>query len=168
MTGRYDHTDSGAQTGFSPDQLARLISAYGANPKRWPGSVGKLELKDVSMNAQLRAQLEAEGALDQALDSAPAIEVPGRLHERLLTRFDRFQEQEQARISRRIAKLIGSLRDLVWPGASWWQPTFALSLSILVGTSAGLVLPDSLADAGDQQVASLSDTPTTVDIDQGQ
>ena len=168
MTDSYDHSDSGRSASVSHARLARLISVYGANPRRWPGNHGKMQPTDLSMNAELRAQLEAEAALDEALDSLPAIEIPDRLHQRLTARFDRFKEEKEERISQRIARLGASLRELVWPGASWWQPTFALSLSVLVGLSAGLVLPYSLADFGDQQTSGLSDTPTAVDIDQGQ
>lgn len=168
MTGRYDHSASETPNGISPERLARLISVYGANPKRWPENAAKSGARGVGMNAELSAQLEAEAALDGALDSLPTIEMPRGLSERLLVQFDRFREQERARISQRVANLLASVRDLVWPGASWWQPTFAVSLSILVGLSVGLVLPDSLVDSSDQQVANLADTPTAVDIDQGQ
>jgi hypothetical protein len=113
-------------------------------------------------------QLADEAALDAALDSVPAVEIPDRLREQLLARFERFQEQDNARISRRIARLVASLRELVWPGAPWWQPACALSLSILVGVSAGLAIPAPLSDSGDQQTASVSDTPTAVDIGQDQ
>ena len=130
--------------------------------------VRKLGLRDVGMNPELRAELAAEAALDEALDSVAVVEIPDRLRERLLSQFDRFTNEKNASISQRIAKLIASLRELVWPGAPWWQPAFALSLSVLVGLSAGLVIPDSLSDNGDQQVTNISDTPTSVDVEQGQ
>ena len=166
MTERYDNSDPGERVGLSRDELARLISVYGANPSRWPEEARKLELKDVGMNAEQRAQLASESALDQALDSAPAIEIPDRLREQLMIGFDRFAER--GRLLRRLAIHVSSLRNTVWPGAPWWQPAFALSLSVLIGASLGLAIPDTLPDFGDQQVTIVSDAPASVDLDQGQ
>ena len=168
MTDRYDHSGSKKDGGLSRERLARIISVYGANPRRWPGDVGKLEPRDIGKKEELSAQLADEAALDEALDSVPAVEIPDRLREQLLASFERFREQDSARISRRIARLVASLRELVWPGAPLWQPACALSLSIVVGLSAGLAIPDPLSQNGDQQVASVSDAPMAVDIGQDQ
>ena len=168
MTNRYDHSGSNKDEGLSRQRLARIISVYGANPRRWPGDVRMTEPKHLGTNAELRSRLADEARLDEALDSVSAVEIPDRLRAQLLAGFDRFTEQDQARVSRRVRRLVASLRELVWPGAPWWQPAFALSLSILVGLSAGLAIPAPLSDAGDQQVASVSDTPASVDIDQDQ
>src|SRR5258707_2468092 len=121
-------------------------------------------LKDVSINAELREQLAAEVALDEALDSVSGIEVPDRLRAQLLTGFERFTEQQSARTSRRVPILAASLRELVWPGAAWWQPTCALSLSILIGLSAGLVIPDPLSDGTDQATGGSDSPPAAVHI----
>ncbi len=164
MTNRYDHSGSERNEGLSLERLARIISAYGANPTRWPADMRTRWPKDISMNAELRAHLGDEAALDEALDSVRPVEVPARLREQLLTGFERFIEQDRARISRRIGRRVASLRESIWPGAAWWQPAFALSLSILVGVSAGLLIPDSLSGGSDQQVASVLDAPTPVDI----
>jgi hypothetical protein len=168
MTKRYDHSGSKKDGGLSHERLARIISVYGANPRRWPGNAGKLAPANIGTNAELRARLADEAALDEALDSVSAVEIPDRLREQLLARFERFTEQDHARASRRIARLVASMRELVWPGAPWWQPAFALSLSILVGLSVGLAIPAPLPDGGDQQLAAVTDTPTSVDIDQDQ
>ena len=168
MTERYDRSKSSASAGLSLDELSRLISIYGANPSRWPDEARKLQLKDVGMNAELRAQLATESAVDQALDSAPAIEIPDRLREQLMLGFERFEKRGRGRFLGGIAVYVASLKNLVWPGAPWWQPAFALSFSVLVGLSLGLAIPDSISDFGDQQVTMVSDTPTSVDLDQGQ
>ena len=168
MTDRYDRSPSSVRAGLSRERLGRLLSVYGANPRRWPEDVRKLRSDDLGMNAELRAQLADEGALDEALDSMQAVEIPDRLRVQLLSQFEYFCEQKNAPIWNRIARLVASLREVVWPGSSWWQPAFALSVSILVGLSAGLAIPDWPSDTGDQQVTSISDTPTSLDIGQGQ
>jgi hypothetical protein len=168
MTTRYDHSDSNKDEGLSLQRLSRIISVYGANPRRWPEDPRKLEVKDIRTNAELRTQLADEAALDEALDSVSAVAIPNRLREQLLAGFERFTEENRARVSQRIRRLVASMHELVWPGAPWWQPASVLSLSILVGLSAGLAIPDPLPDSVDQQATAISDVPSTVDIDQDQ
>src|SRR5215469_2214975 len=102
MTNRYHHFGSGNDGGLSRARLARIISVYGANPKRWPADVRDLAPKAIGTNPELSAQVVDELALDEALDSlSSAVEIPDRLRKDLMDGFDR-HERARPRFSRRI------------------------------------------------------------------
>jgi small basic protein len=67
-------------------------------------------------------------------------------------------------LARRLAQRWG---ELLWPGAPVWQPVSALALSLVIGLTAGALVPAVAASSAssDQVVAALDTTATVTDLD---
>jgi len=166
MTTGYDDPGRARRGSADRERVIQLVSAYGVNPDKWPEGTRHLATKDVPVFAE---QFAAEAALDAVLSEAPGAEMSDALRLRLLSDYQALMQQQRkpARFSSRIAILVDGLHEYVWPGAPWWKPAFALSLSLLIGVSAGLVAPNPLLDP-DDQTAGIQDAPATLDLGPGQ
>lgn len=98
------------------------------------------------------------------LKSLPVTAVPDRLQARLLADFDRVVVRRKSGLARRLAQRWG---ELLWPGAPVWQPVSALALSLVIGLTAGALVPAFAASSAssDQVVAALDTTATVADLD---
>jgi hypothetical protein len=69
---------------MTPQRLAALIAAYGAEPARWPAAERAAAEAALQESAPAQALQVAERALDAALDAWPAPKVTLQLRERSL------------------------------------------------------------------------------------
>jgi hypothetical protein len=145
-----------------------IISAFGANPARWPAKDRAAVATALGKNTDLERQASLEAALDAALDRAETVEISEASRLRAFAAFERVADARARSIRVRLSRLMDSVRETVWPGAPWWKPACALSLSLVIGLSLGLTIfsPVSERDSGEQTVASLLDVPQSLDTEQ--
>jgi len=160
MTTGYDDLGPAKRGSTDGKRVIQLLSAYGVNPAKWPEDARHLATKDIPMFAE---QFAAEAALDAALSEALDAELPDALRSRLLSDYEAMMQRKPARLASRIVILVDGFRESIWPGAPWWKPAFALSLSLLIGVSAGLVAPNPLLDP-DDQMTGIQDAPAALDL----
>ena len=98
------------------------------------------------------------------LKSLPEPAVPGGLEARILADFDRVSARRGSGLAQRLAQRWG---ELLWPGAPVWQPVSALALSLVIGLTAGALVPAFAVSSpsSDQVVAALDTTTTDTDLD---
>jgi hypothetical protein len=142
-------------------RFARLVEAYGADPKRWPAAEREPAQILVSSNAAAQRLLAEARALDLALSSSPPPAISAALERRLLSDFDRAQRRWSLR------KLIDSVTQIVWPGAPIWQPAAVFGLALAFGIALAILAPLDLrpSEDGSTSVFALDATP---DSDAGQ
>lgn len=143
---------------MSTDRMKAILETYGADPARWPEDSRK-HLDLAGAGAGLSEVLLAEQRLDRELQSLGSVAVPAGLAVRVLADFER----TVGRPRRRSGSWAARAREVIWPGASWWKPAAAFSLSLLFGIWAGSVLPDSFGPRDGDQVALLD--PPAPDLD---
>ncbi len=149
-------------------RVREILSAYGANPQAWPAHERPGVEAALSKDADLQDLAAAESILDARLARAASVTVSAQLGQRLMADFEAFAERQRAKLRVRFARAMRMGKEFVWPGAPWWKPAVALSLSVFVGLSAGMFVlaPLTEFDAGDQVVASLIDAPQSAYLEQ--
>jgi hypothetical protein len=97
--------------------------------------------------------------LESALKTLPTVPVPAGLEQRILADFD-------AHAARRRTGLLARLRDAVWPGAPVWRPAFVFGAALVIGLTAGILIPleDSVAEGSEQTAAISLDAPPAFEI----
>lgn len=97
--------------------------------------------------------------LENALEGLPTVPVPAGLERRILADFDRAA-------ARRRSSLLVRLRDAVWPGAPVWRPAFVFSAALVLGLTAGILVPleDASAESSEQTAAVSLDAPPAFEI----
>jgi hypothetical protein len=93
--------------------------------------------------------------------------VPGTLEARILARFRRRRgKAEKLRSGTWVLRPAQSLRDAVWPGVPAWQPASIFALALLIGLTAGTLVPSSaLTSAGAvQDETAAVDTVPNLDL----
>jgi hypothetical protein len=158
MAGRDGNSSKGARA-LDPkarERIVGLVAAYGANPEKWPA--GARELAPLRDDAIGRDELELERALDRWLSTIPGVDVPEALRVRLAQDFQRESQNKG------LAEQLGAF---VWPGAPWWKPACALSISLLIGLSIGFAASAPLLDHRSDERAAIAFADTGVDLDQG-
>lgn len=86
-----------------------------------------------------------------ALAALPAIQPSAALQARLLADFERATAPR--------TPLLRRLLDALWPGMPAWQPAAAVALSLIVGLTAGALMPTAgVVDTGDQSEAQVADS----------
>jgi hypothetical protein len=149
------------------ERVRAILSSYGANPDRWPAEERAAAGIALAGSAGLRNLAVEEGTLDASMSAAGDVFASATLRARLVADFEAFAERQSRKLHTRLLLATDAIKEFVWPGAPWWKPAFALSLSIVVGVSAGLLVLGPLTDQseGDQVVASLIDAPQSADLE---
>jgi hypothetical protein len=108
------------------------------------------------------------GWLDSLTKAQATVAVPAELEARILASFDEVTAAGQASIGAVITKLIGQVRDAVWPGAPAWKPASILAFSLAVGILVGNYLPlnDLVSDQAEQTASIALDAPPAFDLDE--
>ena len=101
----------------------------------------------------------------EILKALPAAAVPAVLEARILGDFDR--------VAMRPGKLAGVLARIgerLWPGVPVWQPASVLAVSLVMGLTAGALLPSpgTVVPASDLVVTAALDNPPDIDLDRDQ
>jgi hypothetical protein len=153
---------------ITPDRVREILFAYGANPQHWPANERDGVGIALGRDTDLRDAASGERLLDAQLAHAQAVSMSAEFGQRLMADFDAFAERQRAKLRVRFARATHDAKEFVWPGAPWWKPAFALSLSVFIGVTAGVFVLGPLAarDEGDQVVASLIDTPQSAYLEQ--
>jgi hypothetical protein len=99
--------------------------------------------------------------ITEVLKALPTVPVSAALQQNVLRSFD-------AVAARRRTTVFGRFRDLVWPGAPAWRPAAALALSLVIGVSAGTLIPleGAMADSKEQTTSVALDVPPSFDLDE--
>jgi|WetSurMetagenome_2_1015567.scaffolds.fasta_scaffold323395_2 hypothetical protein len=94
--------------------------------------------------------------VETALRALPSVAVPVALETRLLAGFDALAAKRAAR-----AGWLRRWRDIMWPGAPLWKPASVLALSLLIGLSAGTLMPtaNQVSAPSEQTLAALDSAP---------
>jgi hypothetical protein len=94
--------------------------------------------------------------VETALKAVPSVAVPAALEARLLADFDALALKRAAR-----AGFLRRWRDAMWPGAPLWKPASVLALSLLIGLTAGTLMPtgNQVSAPSEQTLAALDTTP---------
>jgi hypothetical protein len=94
--------------------------------------------------------------VETALRALPSVAVPAPLEARILAGFDALETKRAAR-----AGLLRRWRDAIWPGAPLWKPASVLALSLLLGLSAGTLMPTGtqVSAPSEQTLAALDSAP---------
>ncbi len=96
----------------------------------------------------------------EILKVLPTTAVPAALEARLLSDFDRLAGR------RRLPIRLAQLGERLWPGAPIWQPASVLALSLIIGLTAGAILPAAgIATTSSEQVLLAADTAPDLDLD---
>jgi hypothetical protein len=97
--------------------------------------------------------------LESALETLPTVPVLAGLERRILADFDSVA-------ARRKASLLVRLRDAVWPGAPVWRPAFVFGAALVLGLTAGILVPleDASAEGSEQTAAVSLDAPPAFEI----
>jgi hypothetical protein len=92
--------------------------------------------------------------VETALKELPSVAVPAALEARILAGFDALAAKQRRGFLRR-------WRDVMWPGAPLWKPASVLALSLLIGLSAGTLMPtsSSVSAPSEQTLTALETTP---------
>jgi hypothetical protein len=108
-------------------------------------------------------QTDDKGFVHDTLKSLPTTAVPAALEARILADFDRVAV-------RRRSGLLARFGERLWPGAPAWQPASVLALSLIVGLTAGALLPATATTtaASGEQIVIASDTTPDLDLDRDQ
>lgn len=102
---------------------------------------------------------------DAALRMLPGVAVPRDLEKRILADFDRIARR---RASGALRRLLDRWRDMVLPGAPLWKPASVLALSLLIGLTAGALVPSvDLSSSAYDQMASATDDSADLDLSEG-
>lgn len=148
------------------ERTRAILSAYGANRGRWPAEERAAVEAALGGNNDLCEFCATEAELDAVLAHAPSAGPSAGLRARLIADFERFAERRSMKLRTRLARKLDATKEFVWPGAPWWKPAFAFSLSVVLGVSAALFVlaPLSEYDEGDQVPASLIGSPQAADL----
>jgi hypothetical protein len=117
------------------ERAAAVIDAFGTVPARWPEAERAAVQTLISGSTSLQQQLADARALEDALDSAPAVAVSAGLSERILAEFDRIAQRPSVR------RVLNRLGNVVWPDAPLWKPSAALAASLAIGLVLGILSP---------------------------
>ena len=134
---------------ISQQRIRALLEAYGADIARWPADL-RGQFPDIAVQGELREVMLSEQRLDALLGALGEVEIPPGYAGRLLRRFEQNAQH---------GSWVLRARDAIWPGAAWWKPAVALSLSLVFGIWAGSVAPETFFASGNDQVA-LLDAPS--------
>jgi hypothetical protein len=103
------------------------------------------------------------GFADAILKRLPTTPVPDGLSARILADFDRVAA---GRHHGGLAALLHRMGEFVWPGAPAWQPVSVLALSLVLGLTAGVLVPSpQVASAATDQVFAALDNVVDADMD---
>ena len=152
----------------SRERVLAAVSAYGADPERWPAELRALADVIGLLDEALSSELAAQAELDAALAALPAARVPDALRRKLIADFEKWAHKRSRSHSRRVAAVLADIREAVWPGAPWWKPACAFAVSLVIGLWAGLILPDRLSRETSDQTVAFFDAPSGIDLDQSE
>jgi len=106
-----------------------------------------------------KERMDDRAFADAVLGEVPSVAVPPALEARILGDFDAVAAK------RRRHGVLRRWRDTIWPGAPLWKPASVLALSLLIGLSAGTLLPTaSQASGASAQTLALLDTTPALDL----
>ena len=105
------------------------------------------------------------GFTQEILKALPAVAVPAALEARILGDFDRMAARPG-----KLTAMLARIGERLWPGAPVWQPASVLAVSLVMGLTAGALLPSpgSGAPASDLVVVAALDNPPDIDLDRDQ
>ena len=140
-------------------RLKEILAAYGAQAHRWPEQERQVALRLLREQPHLEAELQAERALDQLLDAAPATTAADHLIQQTLQRAASLKPP-QTWSERALNWLWPDWPN--WPswqgsGAGLWRPATALALPFVLGIALGLgqgapfINPNQPASLADSQ-----------------
>jgi hypothetical protein len=100
--------------------------------------------------------------VERTLETLPSVPVPAALETRILGDFDRVA----ARRGAGLAGLLVRLRDTVWPGAPLWRPAAVLAAALVIGMTAGIVVPleDEMSEGSEQTASVALDAPPAFEL----
>jgi len=123
--------------------------------------------KDPINRGSASADAESDAAFAaRVLTGLPGVPVPGTLEARILADFDAVAAKRKASLWTWVLRPAQSLRDAVWPGVPAWQPASIFALALLIGLTAGTLVPSSaLTSAGAvQDETAAVDTVPNLDL----
>jgi len=104
------------------------------------------------MNDERKQRAEDAAFADSALRALPSVPVPAALEARILADFDAIAAQLRRGA---LSRLLRRWQNLIWPGAPLWKPASVLALSLIIGLTAGVLVPSTTL-SGEQTVSSPS------------
>ena len=134
---------------MSPEQKQyerafEIIEAYGADPAKWPqaerSSIEQYIAQNISMNAELRAQLDLHTTLDNQLKT---LVVCAHLNPEIIAQQIAAHPQRIS-IAQRLQLELERLTESMM--TALWKPVFAASIVFLVGVGAGTVALEPVED----------------------
>jgi hypothetical protein len=101
----------------------------------------------------------------QILKLLPGAAVPAALEARILGDFDRVAVRPG-----KVTAMLARIGERLWPGVPVWQPASVLAVSLVMGLTAGALLPSpgTAAPASDLVVVAALDNPPDIDLDRDQ
>lgn len=110
--------------------------------------------------------MDDQAFADAVLKALPTTAVPAALEARILADFDRVAARPRPGL---MAYWLTGWVERLWPGAPAWQPASVLALSLVLGLTAGALVPSQAfaRQASDQimTIADISVPDTDVDKD---
>jgi hypothetical protein len=112
-------------------------------------------------------RMEDRAFAEAALKELPSVAVPSALQARILADFDAVAAKHAPQASQApgaLAQRLRRWRDALWPGAPLWKPASVLALSLLIGLSAGALMPASTSAAPSEQTLAALDATPVLDL----
>ncbi len=150
-------------------RAAEILSAYGAQPSRWPEAERASLITFLEDSSPGFAMLEDARDTDGALHILTPSESASALAARVLADFDRLSANRTKTPWLDTKRIAARLRDTIWPGVPIWQPVFAFSISLIAGLAVGAVVPLELYGQSPSapELSQLIDQPLAIDLDRG-
>ncbi|MFT7128222.1 MAG: hypothetical protein ACI89U_000328 [Gammaproteobacteria bacterium] len=118
------------------ERLREIIGSYGASEEKWPSDERNAVLSFLDNSAEARALVNIEASLDTLLD---AFEVPSDIHAQNNLKQKILAEIAPNFVERMIDWLTPELESL---RTSFWRPTLAAALPLVVGIAIGVNFAD--------------------------
>jgi hypothetical protein len=107
-------------------------------------------------------RMDDAGFTHEILKGLPTTMVPATLAARILGDFDRVAARPS-----KLTAMLARIGERLWPGAPVWQPASVLAFSLVIGLTAGAILPSpgTAAAVSDQVAVAALDATPDMDMD---
>lgn len=140
-------------TGMSPDRLAEIIDACGADPRRWPEAERAAAEALLAASAEARALQREAAALDALLTPAPArIEPSDALRARIMAQAASLAAAQPRRAGWR--QQVAEAAGFLFPGGRMMPQLATLAFALAIGIGAGFTNL-GMADSQDSDLVTL-------------
>jgi hypothetical protein len=149
-------------------RLGQIVGAYGGDSRRWPSSERSAVLALLERDAELRGLQATEAEFDEILNAMQSVAVPDALRTRILGDFDARRRRHSNALTTRIRSAGATLGHAVWPGAPLWQPMFAVTLSLVLGLTAGALVRPGISWLDTDESVTSSPLDAALPVDPGE